>query len=234
MFGGGLIEAIDEAALAALADPYDADGDSISGRLSRVRKGDARHVGRFGWKARQVSLRDQVVEAAAEDLGLASPDRPHGGCSRAQLDAVPSCAQGTEISADAIAQIVSYLRGLAVPAPRGVDDPAVGRGAHLFAEAGCTDCHYPSLPTGDYPPLPALGGQIIHPYTDLLLHDMGPDLADPAPDGSADGREWRTPPLWGIGLAVAVQRQRVLLARRTRAITHGSGAVAWRRRRGRA
>ncbi len=204
VIGGGLIEAVDQAELAALADPFDQDGDGISGRLSVIQSGEAKRLGRFGWKASQATLRDQVVEATAEDFGLASRDRPHGGCARIQIQTLPSCAQEVEIAASAIDQIVSYLRGLAVPSRRDVADPTVRRGATLFMEAGCARCHVPSLPTGDYPPFPALGNQIIHPFTDLLLHDMGPGLADPASDGATDAREWRTAPLWGIGLTADV------------------------------
>jgi len=165
---------------------------------------DRSAIGRFGWKATRVSLRDQVIEAAAEDLGLASPQRPFGGCAPAQVAKTPDCAQPIELDEPAIIQLVAYLRGLAAPARRNAEDPTVRRGEVLFEQTGCARCHRPNLATGDYPPLPDLGGKIIHPYTDLLLHDMGDELADRAPDGAANGKEWRTPPLWGIGLVPTV------------------------------
>jgi CxxC motif-containing protein (DUF1111 family) len=100
---------------------------------------------------------------------------------------------------------------LAVPARRDVDDPTVRRGEQLFATAGCTSCHVATLRTGDLPGFPAVSQQTIHPYTDLLLHDMGPDLADGRPDFDASGSEWRTPPLWAIGLLPIVSEHTFLL-----------------------
>ncbi len=204
IFGGGLLEAVDISALQALADLIDEDGDGISGRLALIDRPDGRVIGRFGWKATRPSLRDQIIEAAAEDLGLASHERPLGACTPGQANKMAACTQDIELEDGVIDQLVAYLRGLAAPARRNIDDPAVRHGEALFERAGCEQCHRASLPTGDYPPLPALGGQLIHPYTDLLLHDMGEGLADNAPDGAANGREWRTAPLWGIGLVPTV------------------------------
>lgn len=204
VFGGGLLEAVDSTALRALADPVDENGDGISGRLSLVARANRRVIGRFGWKATRPSLRDQVVEAAAEDLGLASRERPSGNCTPIQANNIPACTHDVELDDDAIDQLVTYLRGLAAPARRHSDNPAVRRGEILFEQAGCARCHRTSLPTGAYPPVPGFADQIIHPYTDLLLHDMGEGLADNAPDGTANGREWRTAPLWGIGLVPMV------------------------------
>ena len=107
--------------------------------------------------------------------------------------------------------IVFYTRYLAVPARRDVDDPEVMRGEQLFTQMGCVSCHTKTLITGNLPDAPAVSGQRIHPYTDLLLHDMGEELADHRPDFDADGREWRTPPLWGIGLIRAVNSHLLLL-----------------------
>jgi len=204
VFGGGLLEAVDVAALHAAADPNDRDGNGISGRLAVIERPGGRVIGRFGWKATRPSLRDQVIDAAAEDLGLASRERPLGGCTPTQATTITECTQDVELNEDAIRKLVTYLRGLGVPARRNQEDPAVRRGEALFAEAGCVNCHRPSLPTGDYPPLPALGGRTIYPYTDLLLHDMGDGLADQAPTGADSSREWRTAPLWGLGLVRTV------------------------------
>jgi CxxC motif-containing protein (DUF1111 family) len=158
VFGGGLLEAVDVSALQALADLIDEDGDGISGRLAVIDRPDGRVIGRFGWKATRPSLRDQVIEAAAEDLGLASVGRPLGACTPAQADQIAGCTQDLELEDGAIDQMVAYLRGLAAPARRNLDDPAVRRGEALFEQAGCAQCHRASLPTGDYPPLPAFGG----------------------------------------------------------------------------
>ncbi len=203
-----LLEAVTEATLAGLADPLDGDGDGISGRLALLADG---RLGRFGWKATRASLRDQVVEAAAEDMGLASRQRPLAGCTPQQARDIAACTAAEEIGEADIARLVAYLRGLAVPARRHLDDPQASHGEALFAAAGCAACHVPTLVTGDQAPLPALAGQRIHPYTDLLLHDMGEALADNFADGAANGREWRTPPLWGIGLAETVNGYRFFL-----------------------
>jgi CxxC motif-containing protein (DUF1111 family) len=211
VFGGGLLEAVAPATLEALADPTDADGDGISGRIALIDQPAGRAIGRFGWKATRASLRDQVIEAAAEDLGLASVDRPLAGCTPAQAATIAACLQDEELDDRAIEQLVTYLRGLAAPARRNQDDPQVQRGEILFQKAGCDRCHRSSLATGDNPPLPGFGNQTIHPYTDLLLHDMGDGLADLAPDGAANGREWRTAPLWGIGLVPTVNGHRFFL-----------------------
>jgi CxxC motif-containing protein (DUF1111 family) len=107
--------------------------------------------------------------------------------------------------------VATYARTLAVPAARAVDDQTVARGRRLFADAGCSACHVPDLATGDFPQLPELARQAIHPYTDLLLHDMGPGLSDDRPSFEASGREWRTPPLWGLGLVHKVNGHTFLL-----------------------
>lgn len=201
VIGGGLLMAVDDAVLSAMADPSDADSDGISGRLSLVGPGV---VGRFGWKAERATLRDQVIEAAAEDLGLASDERPAGACTTAQAGAIADCAQTLELSALAIDQLTTYLRGVAAPARRNPDDPTVQRGEALFEGTGCTGCHAPVLRTGNDPLMPAPVNGPIAPYTDLLLHDMGAGLADRGDAGTETDREWRTAPLWGIGLSETV------------------------------
>ncbi|HEX9648554.1 MAG TPA: di-heme oxidoredictase family protein [Alphaproteobacteria bacterium] len=194
--GVGLLEAVDEAALRALADPDDADGDGISGRLAEITRAGRREIGRFGWKATRARLADQVAAAAADDIGLASAARPDGGCAPAQVAGLAACRQEVEIDDAQIGALVAYLRGLAVPARRDLDAPAVVGGEALFAAAGCPACHVPVLPLAS--------GAAIRPYTDLLLHDLGEGLADEAGEGAATGAEWRTAPLWGIGLVEVV------------------------------
>ncbi len=192
VFGLGLIAALDDGALAALADPGDADGDGISGRLNRV--WDAARgrpaIGRFGWKAGQPTLRQQVTKALREDIGVTTPTRP---------DALGA----PELDAAGVDDLVLYLRALAVPARRRLDDREVQRGERLFTGIGCGGCHVARLVTGASN-IAALSRQTIHPYSDFLLHDMGAPLADGRPEFAASGREWRTAPLWGLGLIETV------------------------------
>ncbi|MBL9148867.1 MAG: c-type cytochrome [Phycisphaerae bacterium] len=206
--GMGLLEALDDAALLALEDPDDANGDGISGRAHRVRDPDGRvRAGRFGWKASQPSIEAQVVAALHGDLGITSPARPAEALSALQAESVRAPSGGDpEVDATKIERLAHYCRTLAVPRRRGADDPEVARGERLFAALGCNACHRTGLVTGDASPIAALRQVTIDPYTDLLLHDMGPDLADGRRDGDASGQEWRTPPLWGIGLLETVNR----------------------------
>jgi len=203
VIGLGLLEAVPEATLEALADPDDRDGDGISGRVNRVWSDSAQRVmpGRFGWKANVATLADQNAGAASGDIGLTSPLRPEPNCPPAQRACREAAAGQDEpdLAASFLERLTLYTRLLAVPAQRDADDPTVQRGAALFREVGCAACHLPTLRTGEAA-LPELAGQTFHPFTDLLLHDLGDDLADGRPDGLATGREWRTAPLWGLGL----------------------------------
>ena len=213
VFGGGLLEAIPESDILALADPDDADGDGISGRANMVwsvRAGDTR-LGRFGWKANVPTLEQQIAGAFHGDVGITSPLFPEENCPDGQADCQAALNGGApELPQDRLDKITFYNQTLAVPAMRDVDDPQVRDGARLFLKAGCAVCHTPSHTTGQHP-VPAVSGQVIFPYTDLLLHDMGEGLADGRPDFLADGREWRTPPLWGIGLIENVNNHTRLL-----------------------
>lgn len=214
MIGLGLLEAIADADLVARADPEDADGDGISGRPNLVwSEAEGRvAVGRFGWKAGQARIDEQAAAAMAGDIGISNPLAPYpaGDCTPAQ----PACmtaptgdtARYDDLEApDEVMELVSYYsRHLAVPARRDPGAPEVLAGKRLFYEAGCTACHTPKHATARQAADPALRGQLIWPYTDLLLHDMGDGLADGRPEGVADGREWRTAPLWGIGLTETV------------------------------
>ena len=213
VFGAGLLEAIPAANLLAQADPEDVDGDGISGRPNMVwdwRKGDL-SLGRFGWKANQPTVEQQVAAAFLGDIGITSALFPEENCPPAQTACLAAPNGGDpELPAERLRKITFYNRTLAVPAMRNLEDPQVAAGAELFLAAGCAACHTPRYVTGESD-IPALSQQTIYPYTDLLLHDMGPGLADNRPDFLAEGQEWRTPPLWGIGLIATVNGHTRLL-----------------------
>lgn len=201
VFGLGLLEAVDASTIAALAAQRKPDG--VHGHPNRV--WDVAHqrfaMGRFGLKANQPTLRQQIASAFVGDLGITSVMFPQKNCTPVQTACRQAPTDGQpDLPAERLDAVTFYLRTLAVPARRDVDTPQVRRGERLFEKTGCVACHVPTLRTGDFPALPALSRQEIHPYTDLLLHDMGNELADGRPDFSAGPREWRTPPLWGIGL----------------------------------
>lgn len=199
VFGLGLLEAVPESALLALADRQRAGGE-VSGRPNYVWDvvEGRMALGRFGWKANQPSLLAQTVTAYAEDMGVSSFAFPDG-------DAAP------EVDRQTVEAVTFYTRSLGVPARRGASDPEVRRGERLFESVGCAACHAPRLQTGTLAGVPAVSGQTIRPYTDLLLHDMGPALADGRADFQASGSEWRTPPLWGLGLTRVVNGTEELL-----------------------
>ncbi len=205
--GGGLLEAIDERDILALADAFkrQPDPDGVSGRPNWVKDPETgkRVLGRFSLKANEASLRAQAAGAAFNDMGVTSTLHRSEMCLPNQADCLASPNGGTptepELSNQHLQSLTTYLQLLAVPARRGLNDPVALRGEALFAQARCTACHVPQLKTGNTHPLPRLRNQVIHPYTDLLLHDMGPELSG-RPDNEAAASEWRTPPLWGIGL----------------------------------
>jgi CxxC motif-containing protein (DUF1111 family) len=203
MIGLGLLEAIPEATLLALADPNDRNDDGISGRPNYVWDfyNSQVAIGRFGWKANQPHLLQQVASAFNADMGITTGLLPLQNCTTFQADCLAAPDGGTpEISDDDLLKVVLYSAVLAVPAQRDIDDLQVMRGREVFEQAQCRACHIPQLETGVHPNVPQLSYQTIQPYTDLLLHDMGEGLADNRPDFAATGSEWRTPPLWGIGL----------------------------------
>ena len=200
VFGLGLLEAIPEETILAYADEVDVDGDGISGKPNYVWDVVEKRyaLGRFGWKANQPTLIQQVAAAYHDDMGVTtSLFSTENSAGQSQLTAHSVMP---EVSDEILEVVTFYVQTLAVPARRNVDNPQVKQGEQLFAKAQCASCHVPTLRTGVLAGVPSVSNQTIHPYTDLLLHDMGPDLADNRPDFHASGREWRTPPLWGIGL----------------------------------
>ena len=239
VIGMGLLEAIPEARILALADPDDANGDGISGRPNfvwDVRRGKLA-LGRFGWKANQPTVEQQVAGAFLGDIGITSSLFPDENCPSSQGQCLRAPNGGApEIPDSRLGKVTLYAQTLAVPAMRDPEDSAVKQGARLFVQSQCSMCHTPRHVTGDTHPVASLQEQVIFPYTDLLLHDMGPGLADNRPDGQASGTEWRTPPLWGIGLVETVNGHTMFLHDgRARSIEeailwHGGEAEGARRR----
>jgi len=205
LVGVGLLEAIPEETIVALAAREPVAG--IRGKVNRVwdESQGSTVLGRFGLKANHGSLREQVAVAFLNDIGLSSPVYPEQNCPPVQKVCKEQMVAGKpEITKRRLDATELYLRSLTVPMRRHTDDPQVLRGEALFAQAHCAVCHVPELRTGASASVPQLAQQTIRPYTDLLLHDMGDGLADGRPDFLAGANEWRTPPLWGIGLSEAV------------------------------
>ena len=220
--GMGLIEALDEATIVALADPTDRDGDGVRGVPNWVANPENGkvHLGRYGWKAAKATLRHQVGDALLKDMSVTSPVFPSRGCQRLDPDCRNANA-GTSISESEIERLSDYLSLLAVPAQRSLKSgfPAdtrvspehnmnpdqISRGSALFAQAQCVACHTPQMTTGQKHPFAELRNQSIRPYSNFLLHDMGPGLADTLAEGKAAANMWRTAPLWGLGSLKYVQ-----------------------------
>jgi CxxC motif-containing protein (DUF1111 family) len=228
MMGVGLLENVPASTIEAQADPDDADGDGISGRPHLVadRQTGAEVLGRFGWKAAAPSVRDQTTQAFANDIGITSAEVPEQPCTAAQAACLEAKDGGEpEVDEEKVDKIEFYSRTLAVPARRDVGAADTTAGQQAFEAIGCASCHTAELRTGSGSGIEPLDDQVIRPYSDLLLHDMGPDLADGRPDGDASGSEWRTPPLWGIGLVETVNgHTRFLHDGRARSIEE---AVLW-------
>ncbi|MFJ2363056.1 di-heme oxidoredictase family protein [Pseudomonas sp. NPDC087697] len=211
MIGLGLLEAISDADILANADAQAKDKNGIAGRPNRVWDDTQQKtvLGRFGWKAGQPNLNQQNVHAFSGDMGLTTSLRPFDDCTQAQTD----CLQAPngngpngepEVSDNILRLVLFYSRNLAVPARRDVNGSQVLAGKNLFYQAGCQSCHTPKFTTAANAAEPELANQVIRPYSDLLLHDMGEGLADNRSEFQASGRDWRTPPLWGIGLTQTV------------------------------
>lgn len=214
VFGVGLLQAVLESQILERSDPDDKDRDGISGRPNHVWDHVAKRtvLGRLGWKANQPDIAHQTAAAFAAEIGMSSSLRPQQNCTTHQAACVAAPDGGNpEVSDEIFARIVRYQRMLAVPVRRHLDSSEVRRGAELFLEAGCAACHRPTFTTAADTEEPWLSKQTIHPYTDLLLHDMGEALADGRSDFEATGTEWRTPPLWGLGLQQTVNGHTRLL-----------------------
>lgn len=214
VFGLGLLDSIPDEALLRKSDPEDADKDGISGRPNWVSSTSkaGRSLGRYGWKSNKVSLLDQSAAAFHGDIGITSKLFPSENHTTLQSGLEHSPSGGNpEISEQDLEDVVFYLQSLAPPASRFESETDYKLGLELFSRARCSACHTPEYQTDINALLPALSSQTIYPYTDLLLHDMGEGLADNRPDFEATGREWRTPPLWGIGLIQKVNGHSLLL-----------------------
>jgi CxxC motif-containing protein (DUF1111 family) len=225
VIGMGLLEAVDETTILALSDPTDANGDGVRGvpNWSTDPETGQRHLGRFGWKAGKGTVRQQAAGAFLQDMGVTSSAYKVARCQRAAPDC-QTAASTPSVSAAELTQLAAYIELIGVPAqrkyPSGYTDGAVtppehqltasttatiNRGAQFFAQVGCAACHVATLKTGPNHPFAELRTQTIHPYTDLLLHDMGPELADTLTEGEGTPRLWRTQPLWGLGSLKYVQ-----------------------------
>jgi CxxC motif-containing protein (DUF1111 family) len=214
MIGLGLVEQIHPSDILALADPDDADGDGTSGKPNIVHDNETGKpsLGRFGWKAQTPTIRQQSADAFAGDIGISTPEVPksYGDCTESQAGclAMPVGVQErlgpVEAPPPVMDLVTFYSQNLAVPARRGMEKENVLAGKKLFYESGCISCHTPKFVTRRDTPNKAQSFQLIWPYSDFLLHDMGDGLADGQQVGDAMGSEWRTPPLWGIGLTERV------------------------------
>lgn len=215
--GLGLLAAVSDETLLALSDPGDADGDGISGRVNYVLPPDffmpaqwhipdaeGRYIGRFGKKAAAVDLLHQTVGAYKEDIGITTDFDLEDPVNYAVAGQPTDPVADPELPASTVQAVVFYLRTLKAPLPRSQDDPAVALGRQLFLDVQCGKCHLPSLKTG-VSDIKVLSEKEFYPYTDLLLHDMGPALDDGYTEGIATTAEWRTPPLWGLGLSADAQ-----------------------------
>lgn len=196
LVGMGLLEAVDESTVISWEDENDSNNDGISGRASIVQDptSGVMRLGRFGYKAATFSVEHQVASAFNTDMGVMTSMIPNPDCGSQQTN----CGNtGSEIADEHVDNLVKYVSLLGVGARRNYNNTT---GEALFDQIGCADCHRPSMVTSNHHPLAELRGQTIYPYTDLLLHDMGPGLADSLGEGTASGSEWRTAPLWGLGL----------------------------------
>ena len=208
LVGLGLLEAVPESTILAMEDVNDANGDGISGKASRVvdpLDSGITRLGRFGWKAATHSVRHQAAAALNTDIGVRTSMLPTPDCGSNQTN----CGGNSPLMADAeLDKLVLYLSTLGVRPQRvwqtGIENQSAVQGQTLFKSIGCESCHTQTLQTSPYHPLAEVRNQTIHPYSDLLLHDMGPGLADNLGEGDASGSEWRTTPLWGLGLSACV------------------------------
>ena len=215
MVGMGLLDAVSEQTILANTDLNDANGDGISGKANYVwdEINKKKSIGKLGWKANQPSVEQQTAAAFNGDIGITSKLFPNEGMTDFQQKKYGSLPSGgkPEIDEATLQNVVFYIKSLAVPARRNWKDEEILTGKTLFVKANCSGCHVPKMETGVYDSPKYLAKQTIRPYSDLLLHDMGEDLADNRPDFDATGSEWRTPPLWGLGLQKTVNKHTYML-----------------------
>ncbi|MBL43080.1 MAG: thiol oxidoreductase [Rhodospirillaceae bacterium] len=230
IIGMGLIETIPEKSILEWSDPFDKDEDGISGRPNFIYDPTIKKevVGRFGWKASKGSIKHQVVSALHEDIGITTIFFPKNRCPEKQVDCKSQLINKSIEASENIVDIISfYTSVIAVPARRGIDNKYIEEGREIFINAGCAKCHIQSVKTGknSNSQLDFLNNQNIQPFTDLLLHDMGEELAEYSKEGIAYGKEWRTAPLWGLGLIQKVNGKiRLLHDGRARSIQE---AILW-------
>ena len=195
IIGMGLLEAVPDETLIAMSDPNDLDGDGISGEVNYSLSAETGNleIGRFGFRATQPTIKQQNAAAFFNDMGVTN-------------DLFRESGKNKELSTATLNKNVFYLQAASIPAARNQSEPDVIEGKQLFQQIGCDDCHKMTLVAGDYE-VPEVANQTFHPFTDLLLHDMGDGLADTRPEFSASRREWRTTPLWGLGMVSALLRE---------------------------
>ncbi len=214
IIGLGLIEAIDPNEILKIADPLDSDQDGISGRGNFVFDIETQKLslGRFGWKASQPTLKQQNAAAFIGDMGLTSFLFPEQNCPLVQLDCLNALFEiPYEVEDRVLDRVTLYTQLIAVPKSRNSKELDFIEGKQIFSDIGCVKCHQDNYSTARVHSIEALRDQKISPYSDFLLHDMGPDLADGVVEGLAEGYEWRTPPLWSLGLIQTVNRHSNLL-----------------------
>ena len=225
LIGAGLLEAVPESTIAALASAAQLRTDGVGASMQTVidpQTGETR-LGRFGWKAGTARVSHQIASALNADMGITNTISPKPDCGALQA----GCGSaGAKLIDTDLENMTRYVSLLGVAARRNLTDAQAIQGEQLFTQAGCSACHVPTLKTGAYHPLPELRNQTFHPYTDLLLHDMGPALADNLPEGKASGAQWRTAPLWSIGLTAGVAGGREAYLHDGRARTL-SEAILW-------
>lgn len=227
--GLGLLEAVPESVILQRHDPSDSNGDGISGRANQVTdmKNGQQRIGRFGWKATVATLEQFTADALHEDIGISTSILQGPACGATQTACRNAGPGGIELNDSRLNLLAVYMQALGSPArrPETVNNADVTRGETVFNNLGCAGCHRPSMTTDYGHPLAEMRGQTIKPYTDMLLHDMGDGLADRLTNNAALNREWRTPPLWGLGLTQAVNgHTRLLHDGRARNI---SEAILW-------
>lgn len=230
MIGLGLLENINAEDILAGADPKDLDKDGISGRANIIYSivEQRNMLGRFGWKAARPTLLEQNAAAFNGDIGITSTIFPEEECTYVQADCMTNKTQD-DISDEILERVTLYTQLLSVPARRNFKSTSVQNGKKIFKQINCLACHKASFVTGNNSKYEILNNQKIYPYTDMLLHDMGDELADDTREyqfeGAATTREWRTPPLWGLGLIKTVNgHTRMLHDGRARSLKE---AILW-------